>query len=73
MQPGRPHIIECICILGSPPEPQDQDETNRELLKAVDARYITYDQLIQETRDSYRDYLDKEKEISRIQQLIDNL
>lgn len=72
-QPDRPRIIECICIVGSPPEPQDEDDANRKLLEAIGARYITYDQLIQETRDSYRDYLEKEKVISRIQQVIENL
>jgi histidine kinase/DNA gyrase B/HSP90-like ATPase len=72
-QPGRRHVIECICVVGSPPEPVDDDERNRKLLEAVGARYITYDQLIQETRESYRDYLEKEKVISRIQDLIENL
>ncbi|MGD1156402.1 MAG: ATP-binding protein [Terriglobia bacterium] len=71
--PNDPHIIESICILGSAPEPEDQDKQNRAVLKAIDARYITYDELIRQTRDSYREYLDKEKEISRIQQVIENL
>jgi Histidine kinase-, DNA gyrase B-, and HSP90-like ATPase len=71
--PGKPHIIEIICILGSPPLPQDEDKRNRDILRAADARYITYDELIQQTRESYRDYLDKQKEISRIQALIEKL
>jgi hypothetical protein len=71
--PGKPQIIEAICILGSAPMPQDEDKRNREILRAADARYITYDELIQQTRDSYRDYLEKQKEISRIQSLIDTL
>ena len=72
-QPGGLHIIECICIVGSPPDPQDDDLANRKLLDAIGARYITCDELIQQTRNSYRDYLEKEKEISRIQQVIENL
>lgn len=71
--PDRPIEIEVICILGDRPEPRDDDSGNRKMLEAVKARYITYDQLIQQTRDSYRDYLAKEKEISRIQELIESL
>ena len=73
VHPGREHAIETICILGHRPEPSDEDRRNREMLRTVDARYITYDQLIQETRDSYRDYLDNHKQISRIQKLIESL
>ena len=71
--PGKPYIIEVICLLGSKPKPEDRDKMNRQILAAADARYITYDELIQQTRDSYRDYLDKNKEISRIQTLIASL
>jgi hypothetical protein len=71
--PEDEHIIEVICILGSPPEPSGQDKENREILRAVGARYITYDQLIRQTTDSYKDYLDKQKEINRVQVLIDSL
>lgn len=72
-QPIGQHVIECICILGSPPEPLDDDAENRKLLGAIGARYITYDELIQQTRNSYRDYLEKEEAISRIQQIVENL
>ena len=66
-------IIEIICILGNKPNPNNREKANREMLKAVDARYITYDQLIRETRESYRDYIEAEKKISRIQEIIDNI
>lgn len=72
-QPGKPRIIEIICILGSKPQPEDRDKMNREILKAADARYILYDELIQQTRESYQEYLDKQKEISRIRLLLDSL
>ena len=71
--PGEPVLIEVICILGMAPEPKGKDKRNREILKAADARYITYDQLIRQTRESYQDYLNKEKEISRIQTLINSI
>jgi hypothetical protein len=71
--PGQQHYIEIICILGSPPQPQDEDETNRKELAVVNTRYITYDELIQQTRDSYRDYIDGQQKLSRIQELINSI
>jgi len=49
------HSIEVICIVGSRPEPEDSDDENRKMLDAIGARYITYDQLIRQTRESYSD------------------
>ena len=65
--------IESICILGSPPEPADEDKRNRDLLAASQTRYITYDQLIQETRESYADYLKTNEKLSRIQKLVERI
>jgi hypothetical protein len=65
--------IEAICILGSRPEPVNKDEENRRMLATIGARYITYDQLIRQTRESYADYLDKTEQLSRIQKLIDKI
>ncbi len=69
----RPPIIEIICILGSSPTPKEYDATNRRMLAQLDARYITYDQLITQTRDSYRDWLDTEEKIDKIMSLVDSL
>ena len=66
-------FIESICILGSAPQPDDANEENVRLLDQVNARYITYDQLIQQTRDSYREYIEKQQVVSRIRDLIDSL
>lgn len=66
-------FIEAICILGSAPQPDDEEEENVKLLAQVNARYITYDQLIQQTRDSYREYIEKQQTVSRIRELIDSL
>lgn len=71
--PDGQHIIEIICILGSKPNPKNRDKVNRDMLKTIDARYITYDELIRQTRDSYREYLDSQKKISRIQELVDSI
>lgn len=67
------HAIETICLLGSPPLPADQNKMNRELLAASQTRYITYDQLIRQTRESYADYLDKNTKLSRIQKLVERI
>jgi hypothetical protein len=43
------------------------------MFAAINARFITYDELIQDSRNSYRDYLDKEKELTKIQALIESI
>lgn len=63
--------IEAICIIGS--APTDEDDSNRDVLKSMRARYITYDVLISQTQESYAEYLEKEKEIQRIERLVDRL
>lgn len=65
--------IEAICIVGSRPEPANKDEENRRMLATIGARYITYDQLIRQTRESYADYLDKSAHLSHIQQLVERI
>ena len=65
--------MEAICIVGPIPEPQDQPVVVQRLLDAVDARYITYDTLIQQTLESYEEYLAKEKEVSELVGLIEDL
>ena len=62
--------IECICILGSPPQPEDEPERAKRLLDAQNARHITYDKLIQDALRSYKDYIEKEKQISRLVEII---
>lgn len=67
------HAIETICLLGSPPLPIDQTKENQALLAASQTRYITYDQLIRQTRESYADYLEKNTKLSRIQKLVERI
>ena len=71
--PLEPRVIECICIIGAPPEPRNKEEENNRLLQTINARYITYDTLIKQTLDSYEQYLEKERDVSRIIELIDKL
>lgn len=67
------HVIECICILGSPPEPRDQEKENISMLKEIGARFVTYDSLVQQTLESYGDYLEKEKAVSELTALMDRM
>ncbi len=72
--PGdRAPTIESICILGSPPLPPESDTSNRRLLSEVGARYLTYDELIAQTRKSYEEYLAREKAVSALIATIDSL
>lgn len=71
--PGEPHQVEVICILGAPPQPMESDQENRDMLAVNKTRYITYDQLIRQTRDSYRDYLEAQQKIRRIEELVESI
>ena len=71
--PEEPTHIEMIAILGSPPGPADSDQENRNLLATINARYITYDQLVLEAERSYGEYLEKDKKISELIQIVDGL
>jgi hypothetical protein len=65
--------IDIICILGDKPTPVERDEENRKLLEVKKARYITYDELIFQTRNSYREYLDSQKKITELTSLLGKL
>ena len=60
-----------IAILGSPP-PGDDGE-NRRMLAAVNARYITYDQLVRDAERSYAEYLRRDEEVSKLVEIIKGL
>lgn len=70
---GVKHQIEVICVVGNRPEPADADEQNRAMLAALGARYITYDHLIRQTRESYADYLTTNQKLSRILKLVEKI
>jgi hypothetical protein len=71
--PDESPVIEAICIVGDRPEPEDRDSENRRMLEAIGARYITYEQLIRQTRESYSDYLQVNQRLSRILQLVEGI
>ena len=63
--------IEVICILGKPIK-EDYD-SERDILLKINARIIYYNQLIDESIKSYKDYNDRQPELKRIKELIDNI
>ena len=65
--------FEIVCLLGSVPNPKEDDVANQESLKVHSARYVTYDGLIQNTLESYDVYLQKEKDVERIRSLVQDL
>lgn len=71
--PDKPVNIKIICLVGLIPEPSDDLNYVSKTLDAVGARFITYDNLIQQTRDSYRQYLEANEKIGKIQELIDSI
>lgn len=71
--PGKEHLIETILIVG-PDAFKDIDykEVERSLA-AVDARMVTYDQLIRSAEESYGAYLHANKEASKITELVNRI
>jgi hypothetical protein len=64
--------IESIAIIGQRFNDEDYNETQT-LLSGINGRLIYYDDLIQESLQSYSDYLDRQKEISKLRQIIDKI
>ena len=71
--PEEPAHIEVIAILGSPPTPHGNERENRRLLWEMGARYITYEQLILEAERSYSEYLEREREVSELIEIVEGL
>ena len=70
--PDKPKRIEIFCIMGSRPSGGD-DDTVKNHLAAYSARYMTYDELIDNALNSYQEYLNAEKRISELASIIDSL
>ncbi|WP_302949385.1 BbrUII/HgiDII family restriction enzyme [Alistipes indistinctus] len=70
--PGHSHSYEIICLLGTPPTGDEISVMNRQLLE-LNARFITYDELIEESLGSYKDYLARQKEISKVTTIINQI
>lgn len=64
-------FVEAICIVGGDAF-DDINEANSHL-NSVKGRIMTYDELIDQALNSYRDYLEENKEVGRIRKLIEKL
>lgn len=71
--PNESHDIEIISIMGSPPTPLDKAQRNRRILREMGARTITYDELIRDNRDRYKEYLEKHREMSDLVEQADRI
>ena len=67
---GKPQDVECVAVLGSAPTPQEDPETNHRILDAIGARYVTYDELVQQAEASYEDYLNAKTKASDLDALL---
>ena len=71
---GKPHEpVEFVCLLGKPPNEWDDDngkETVEKVLKADNARYVNYDELLDHSYQSYSDYLKQAELIDRLGKVI---
>lgn len=70
--PSQSGPIELIAIIGQRFIEEDFKEAER-LLNGINARFIYYDDLIQQSLNAYSDYLDKQKEVSKLRKIIDKL
>lgn len=64
--------IEVVAIVGkipTEPEPKTRDG----LLSAINGRMLTYDVLIQEALDSYRDYLEADERLTRLNTILEKI
>jgi hypothetical protein len=64
--------IEAFAIIG---ERFNEDDYNQaqQLLSTMNARLIYYDDLIQDSLQAYSDYLNQQKEISKLRQIIEKI
>lgn len=70
--PDQPQAIECIAVLGRPPNylsPEEVEQT----LAGINTRVVTYDTRIANDLDSYKEYLETNAEVSRLAKLIERL
>lgn len=72
--PGEEHIVEVVAVVGRRPDDSADhwDEFTREL-QIVDARVITYDELIEKALSDYVEYLEADQRVGRIGEVLANL
>lgn len=68
--------IESICVVGKPLhnwEEISKEESDRNMMKTKNIRVVTYKQLINDSYNSYKEYLDKNDETNDIMSLIKSI
>ncbi len=65
--------IEVICILGSPPVGGIDAAHVTRSLAAQSARYVTYTELIDQAKASYREYLDAQTRVGKLAESLDKI
>ncbi|MGB7201389.1 MAG: ATP-binding protein [Pyrinomonadaceae bacterium] len=63
--------FEIVVVVGK--FPKGFDEAQRGSFKAMNARLFTYESLISHARASYKDFLETQKNVTKIQQIVDRL
>ena len=61
--------IEVVALVGKIPQ-TPSPEQQQQLLRSINGRMITYDTLIQEALDSYKDYLEADERVSRLNTIL---
>ena len=64
--------IEVVALVGKIPQ-TPSPEQQQQLLRSINGRMITYDTLIQEALDSYKDYLEADERVSRLNTILDKV
>jgi hypothetical protein len=65
--------VEVICVVGTRPRSEETFENDEQSLRVLNARIVTYDELIDSTLKSYQDYLDAEKRISDLVAILNDI
>jgi hypothetical protein len=65
--------IELIAVLGTAPSGPADLKEREGVLRPLNARWVTYNQLIDEALGSYQDYLDANERVSKLQSILDKL
>lgn len=63
--------FEIIVLIGG--TVNDLSKTQEDSLKSFNARVMTFEQLIEHAKATYKDHLEAQKKITKIQQIVDKL
>ena len=64
--------IEVVALVGKLPSSPSLDE-QQQVLRPINGRMIAYDTLVQEALDSYKDYLDADERMSRLNAILEKV